>query len=168
MVRSAVEPFKMVLKIPESAEENKVLQVEENDSLAFWLDEEEKIDVKCNEHKYHLEFFCLGMILSSSVECSLISCKKCLYYKHNGHRFIPLYIVHEKAETAKTKMTSAKSTLENELKNIQRKREIQKQKIETAFNQLMTVIEDKKQSILMHFLSKFSKAEERIREGFRN
>ena len=47
--------------------------------------------------------------------------------------FIPFSIIPEKAETAKKRMAIAKSALEQELKAIDRKKEVQKKKIESSF-----------------------------------
>ena len=42
--------------------------MDDNDSLTFWLDEDEPIEAKCNEHRYLKEFFCLGMLLAPNMQ----------------------------------------------------------------------------------------------------
>ena len=71
------------------------------------------------------------------------------------------------AEVAKRRMSKAKAALERELKDIERKKEIQHKRIESAFDQLYRIIEEKKQAIHLHFSNKFSNAEERIRTNYR-
>ena len=68
IVRSAVEPFNNILHVPPTVEEQKVLTMDDNDSLTFWLDEDEPIEAKCNEHRYLKEFFCLGMLLAPNMQ----------------------------------------------------------------------------------------------------
>ena len=70
-----------------------------------------------------------------------------MYFKHNGHKFVPLYIIQDMAEVAKRRMSRAKAALERELKDIERKKDIQHKRIESAFDQLFRIIEERKQAI---------------------
>ena len=72
------------------------------------------------------------------------------------------------AEEAKRRMSIAKSALEKELSEIERRKDIQRQKIDSAFEQLYKEIEEKKREIQEHFRSKFASAEASILATFQS